>query len=197
MRTQIASRLARLERNTGRGSRRIVVVEDRATAKRARGGISRRAPLVSDELLSKLGTTGGRKGGKPENCDKSNDPRGGSRAMTQLEKGENRPKPEQDAKGRFVAGNSGNGGRPKGTRNELSEAFIADLCENWRKHGVSVCRARRQWGRRSAQRLDCKCHNWGAWVTTSDGPARAARRCQFRRTPNNHQPWKSRSCLKW
>jgi hypothetical protein len=114
------------------------VVEDRATAKRARGGISRRAPLVSDELLSKLGTTGGRKGGKPENCDKSNDPRGGSRAMTQLEKGENRPKPEQDAKGRFVAGNSGNGGRPKGTRNELSEAFIADLCENWRKHGVSV-----------------------------------------------------------
>jgi len=58
--------------------------------------------------------------------------------MTQLEKGENRPKPEQDAKGRFVAGNSGNGGRPKGTRNELSEAFIADLCENWRKHGVSV-----------------------------------------------------------
>jgi hypothetical protein len=103
--------------------------------------------------------------------------------MTQLEKGENRPKPEQDAKGRFVAGNSGNGGRPKGTRNELSEAFIADLCENWRKHGVSVIdkirasqpvdyvkiiaavvRARRQWGQRSAQRLDCKCHNWGAWV---------------------------------
>ncbi len=108
--------------------------------------------------------------------------------MTQLEKGENRPKPEQDAKGRFVAGNSGNGGRPKGTRNELSEAFIADLCENWRKHGVSVIdkirasqpvdyvkiiaavvgRDANGGGDRSAQRLDCKCHNWGAWVTTSD-----------------------------
>jgi GTP1/Obg family GTP-binding protein len=36
MRTQIASRLTRLERNTGRGSRRIVVVEDQKALEAAR-----------------------------------------------------------------------------------------------------------------------------------------------------------------
>jgi hypothetical protein len=38
-----------------------------------------------------------------------------------------KPKPEQDEKGRFVPGNSGNGGRPKGSRNRLGEAFVAGL----------------------------------------------------------------------
>jgi GTP1/Obg family GTP-binding protein len=36
MRTQIASRLTRLERTTGRGSRRIVVVEDQKALEAAR-----------------------------------------------------------------------------------------------------------------------------------------------------------------
>lgn len=48
------------------------------------------------------------------------------------------PKPEQDEKGRFVAGNSGNGGRPKGSRNKLGEAFVSDLLADWEKHGVKA-----------------------------------------------------------
>lgn len=47
-------------------------------------------------------------------------------------------KPEKDEKGRFVAGNSGNGGRPKGSRNKLGEAFIADLHEDWSENGKAA-----------------------------------------------------------
>jgi len=47
-------------------------------------------------------------------------------------------KPEQDEKtGRFVAGNGG-GGRARGSRNLLGEAFLADLYEDWMKHGVAT-----------------------------------------------------------
>ena len=42
-----------------------------------------------------------------------------------------KPKPAQDEKGRFVPGNNGGAGRPKGSRNLLGEAFIADLYEHW------------------------------------------------------------------
>lgn len=56
-----------------------------------------------------------------------------------------RPKPEQDGKtGRFVAGNSGNGGRPKGSRNKLGEAFIDALHEDFEEHGsaaIQTCRS--------------------------------------------------------
>lgn len=44
-------------------------------------------------------------------------------------------KPEQDAKGRFVAGNSGNGGRPKGARAKLGEAFLQGLFKDFQEHG--------------------------------------------------------------
>lgn len=45
----------------------------------------------------------------------------------------------RDAKtGRFLAGNSGNGGRKVGSRNRLGEAFIADLHAAWTKHGKGV-----------------------------------------------------------
>jgi hypothetical protein len=44
----------------------------------------------------------------------------------------------KDAKGRFLPGNSGFGGRPKGSRNKLGEAFIADLYEDWQEHGKGV-----------------------------------------------------------
>lgn len=54
-----------------------------------------------------------------------------------------KPKPEQDEKGRFISGNIG-GGRPKGSRNQLGEAFIADLYSDWRKHGVGVVQAVRE-----------------------------------------------------
>jgi hypothetical protein len=49
-----------------------------------------------------------------------------------------KPKPKQDEKtGRFVAGNGG-GGRAKGSRNLLGEAFIDDLYADWQKHGVAT-----------------------------------------------------------
>ncbi len=46
-----------------------------------------------------------------------------------------RPKPEQDKKGRFVAGNSGNGGRPKGARAKLGEAFLKAMQESFAQNG--------------------------------------------------------------
>jgi len=49
-----------------------------------------------------------------------------------------KPKPEQDEKGRFIAGNSGNGGRKPGSRAKLGEAFVADLCADWEKHGIET-----------------------------------------------------------
>ena len=41
----------------------------------------------------------------------------------------------RDTKGRFVAGNGGNGGRRPGARNKLGESFIADLRDVWESHG--------------------------------------------------------------
>jgi hypothetical protein len=47
-----------------------------------------------------------------------------------------RPKPEQDpTTGRFLPGNTGNGGRRKGSKNAYAEAFWADLCEVWEAKG--------------------------------------------------------------
>jgi hypothetical protein len=43
---------------------------------------------------------------------------------------------DRDAKnGRFLPGNSGFGGRPKGSRNKLSENFLADLHDCWERFG--------------------------------------------------------------
>jgi hypothetical protein len=54
-----------------------------------------------------------------------------------------KPKPEQDEKtGRFVTGNVG-GGRAKGSRNLLGEAFIDDLYADWLTHGVATIEAAR------------------------------------------------------
>lgn len=46
-------------------------------------------------------------------------------------------KPEKDDKGRFVTGNIG-GGRPKGARSKLGEAFLEDLLLSWENNGPSV-----------------------------------------------------------
>jgi hypothetical protein len=48
-----------------------------------------------------------------------------------------KPKPEQDEKGRFVPGNSG-GGRTKGARHKLGEAFLEAMLENWAEHGAET-----------------------------------------------------------
>ncbi len=45
----------------------------------------------------------------------------------------------RDAKtGRFLAGNSGNGGRQVGSRNKLTTEFVDDLYAEWRRSGPSV-----------------------------------------------------------
>ena len=45
----------------------------------------------------------------------------------------------RDAKsGRFLPGNAGNGGRKKGQRNKLGEAFLEDLRDAWNEHGASA-----------------------------------------------------------
>jgi hypothetical protein len=38
--------------------------------------------------------------------------------------------------GRFIAGNSGNGGRKPGARGKFSDQFIQDLAAVWQDHGV-------------------------------------------------------------
>jgi len=40
--------------------------------------------------------------------------------------------------GRFIAGNSGNGGRKPGSRNKLGEDFVRDLAQVWADHGIQA-----------------------------------------------------------
>ena len=47
------------------------------------------------------------------------------------------PPQKDETTGRFVTGNSG-GGRPKGSRNKLAEAFITDMQADWEANGASV-----------------------------------------------------------
>ena len=48
-------------------------------------------------------------------------------------------KTERDTKtGQFVKGYKGGPGRPKGSRNVLGEAFLADLQTDWANHGPDV-----------------------------------------------------------
>jgi hypothetical protein len=51
---------------------------------------------------------------------------------------------ERDSKtGRFLPGNSGFGGRPKGSRNRLGEQFLDDLYADWQKgriEAIAACR---------------------------------------------------------
>ena len=45
--------------------------------------------------------------------------------------------------GRFLPGNSGFGGRPKGARNKLGEEFLADLQKLWHKEGAAALKEAR------------------------------------------------------
>jgi hypothetical protein len=40
--------------------------------------------------------------------------------------------------GQFLLGHNGLGGRPKGSRNKLGEAFVADLCAEWSNSGADA-----------------------------------------------------------
>lgn len=47
--------------------------------------------------------------------------------------------PQKDEKtGRFLPGNTGFGGRPKGARSKLGEAFIQALADDFDEHGVTT-----------------------------------------------------------
>lgn len=62
---------------------------------------------------------------------------------------ESEPKPSEPEKTgskqaatQFKPGQSGNPkGKPKGSRNKLGEAFIADLYEDWQEHGLATVQA--------------------------------------------------------
>lgn len=49
-----------------------------------------------------------------------------------------RPKPTKGTDGRFLPGNNGGGGRPLGSRNKLSEAFLEALASDFDQHGKDV-----------------------------------------------------------
>lgn len=49
------------------------------------------------------------------------------------------PQSVRDEKtGQFVPGHTGMGGRPKGSRNKLGEAFLSDMLADWEKHGPTA-----------------------------------------------------------
>lgn len=51
-------------------------------------------------------------------------------------------KPGKDDKtGRFLPGNNGFGGRPKGSRNKLGEAFLEDMLHAWESRGPEAIEA--------------------------------------------------------
>lgn len=52
--------------------------------------------------------------------------------------GEKTGKPMPPVEHQFKPGNPG---RPKGSRNKLGEAFLADLLANWEKHGAETIEA--------------------------------------------------------
>src|ERR1700730_19295823 len=52
--------------------------------------------------------------------------------------------PWRDQKGRFLPGNPGWPGRPKGSRNMLADAMIDDLYRDWQQHGIQAIRAARE-----------------------------------------------------
>jgi hypothetical protein len=45
---------------------------------------------------------------------------------------------QRDNKGRFLAGNSGNGGRPKGSRNRLASLVLSTLVADFAEHGAEA-----------------------------------------------------------
>jgi len=51
---------------------------------------------------------------------------------------------QRDNRGRFLPGNSGNGGRPKGARNRLTSLVLTALVEDFAEHGAGAVAALRE-----------------------------------------------------
>jgi hypothetical protein len=45
---------------------------------------------------------------------------------------------ERNKRGQFQLGHTGSGGRPRGSRNKLTEALLHDVVGAWQKHGAIV-----------------------------------------------------------
>jgi hypothetical protein len=54
------------------------------------------------------------------------------------------PEDRDNKTGRFLPGNSGFGGRPKGSRNRHSEVFLAAFASDFEQHGAAVIERVRQ-----------------------------------------------------
>lgn len=63
------------------------------------------------------------------------------------------PKIERNDKGQFLKGSEGLGGRKRGARNKLGEAFLEDLYADWAEHGVTALK-------------DCREQNPAAYIKT-------------------------------
>ena len=44
----------------------------------------------------------------------------------------------RNSRGQFITGHNGGPGRPRGSRNQLSVQFFADLCADWQQHGAGT-----------------------------------------------------------
>lgn len=55
-----------------------------------------------------------------------------------------KPTPERNEKGQFVLGGIGIGGRPKGARSKLGEAFLEDMLADWEANGPAAIREVRE-----------------------------------------------------
>jgi hypothetical protein len=60
------------------------------------------------------------------------------------EKDSETPPSWRDSNGRFIPGNPGLPGRPKGSRNMLADAMIDDLYRDWKEYGIQAIRAVRE-----------------------------------------------------
>lgn len=56
----------------------------------------------------------------------------------QLTESQDKPKPQQGTNGRFLPGNNGGVGRPKGSRNKLGDDFLKALASDFEEHGTAV-----------------------------------------------------------
>ena len=73
---------------------------------------------------------------------------------------------QKDAKtGRFLPGNSGFGGRPKGARSKLTTEFFDDFYAAWQEHGAQALKAR---GGEEPSRLRSRCSDADAQGTGAE-----------------------------